>query len=334
MSPLKNFSSYLMDAVKELRAPSASKYNSGMFKWLDCLVGDVEAVACSKGVTVYCPKTGRLSFFNSPYPSHRNCSAVDIYPGVGFGCEAPSPVEGEVVAVRAVRCPEGKDFEASTLDYVVLLRSLENPDVWVKVLHVKPCVPVGEVVRAGAPLGFLLRSGFFDFWTDPHVHVEVRSPSDPIRARGGFTLERLIELDTVNGLTEELRGVVVESKPEYSLISLNNGLSCGLPVDVDGEVGFLDGGIPHYGYFGVHLSAKPSEGSVVRLCGVKIGVVKFVFTGMCLAVCCGLNFKLDGKPVRLSTYIHPSGNYLLKVVPNRLGELKLDRSQEVSLTIS
>ena len=301
---------------------------------MDCFSDGVEAVACSKGVRVYCPAVGRFSFFNSPYQPHRNFSAVDIYPGMGFGCEAPSPVEGEVVAVRAVRCSGGRGFEASTLDYVVLLRSLENPDMWVKVLHVKPSVLVGEVVRVGAPLGFLLRSGFFDFWTDPHIHVEVRSPSDPIRARGGFTLERLMKLDAVNVLPEELRGVVVESKPEYSLISLNNGLGCGLPVDVDGEVGFLDGGIPHYGYFGVHLSVKPSKGGVVRLCGVKIGVVKLVFTSMCLAVCCSSNFKLDGKPVRLSTYIHPSGNYFLKVVPNRLGELKLDRSQEVYLAIS
>jgi len=296
-------------------------------------VEDVEAVACSEGVTVYCPAIGWFSFFNSPYQPHRNCSAVDIYPGVDFGCEAPSPVKGEVVAVRAIKCPGGRGFEASTLDYVVLLRSLENPDKWVKLLHVKPCVRIGEIVRVGEPLGLLLRSGFFDFWTHPHVHIEVRSPSDPIRAMGGFTFERLMKLDAVNVLPEKLKGVVVESKPEYSLISLNNGLGPGLPVDVDGEVGFLDGGIPHYGYFGVHLSVKPSKGSAVRLCGVKIGVVKFVFTDMCLAVCCSSNFKLDGKPVRLSTYIHPSGNHFLKVVPNGVGELKLDRSQEVSLAI-
>jgi hypothetical protein len=252
---------------------------------------------------------------------------------VGFGCEAPSPVEGEVVAIRAVRCSEGRGFEASTLDYVILLRSLENPERWIKVLHVKPRVHVGDIVRVGEPLGFLLRSGFFDFWTDPHIHVEVRSPSDPIRARGGFMLERLMKLGAANGLPEELSGVVVESKPEYSLISLNSGLGCGLPVDVNGKVGFLDGGIPHYGYFGVHVSGKPSKGSVVKLCGVKVGVVESVFSGICIAVCCS-NFKLEGKPVGLSTHIHLSDNYLLKVVPNRRGELKLDRFQEVSLTIS
>jgi hypothetical protein len=65
---------------------------------------------------------------------------------------------------------------------------------------------VGDVVEVGKPLGILLRSGFFDFWTDPHIHVEVRSPSDPIRAMGGFMLERLIKLDTVTGLTKELLG--------------------------------------------------------------------------------------------------------------------------------
>jgi hypothetical protein len=293
----------------------------------------VEAIAYSEGVRVYCPIFGRFSFFNSPYPSHRNCSAVDVYPGAGFGCEAPSPVEGEVIAIRAVRCPEGRGFEASTFDYVILLRSLENPERWIKVLHVKPLVHVGDIVKVGTPLGFLLRSGFFDFWTDPHIHVEVRSPLDPIRARGGFTLERLIELDAANNLPEKLSGVVVESKPEYSILSLNDGLGYGLPVNVDGEIGFLDGGIPHYGYFGVHVSGKSSKGSIVKLCGVKIGVVESSFSGMCIAVCYS-NFKIDDKPVRLSTYIHPSGNYFLKVVPNRLGELKLNMFQNISLTIS
>jgi len=294
----------------------------------------MEAVACSEGVKVYCPKGGRFSFFNSPYPSHRECSAVDIYPSVDFGFEAPSPVEGVVVAVKIVKCPDGKGFEASTIDYVILLQSLENPDLWVKVLHVKPLVHIGDIVGVGEPLGILLRSGFFDFWTDPHVHVEVRSPLNPIRAKGGFPFGRLIGLDTANGLLEELRGVVVESKPEYSLISLNNSLGYGLPVDVEGEVGFLDGGIPHYGYFGVHVSGRPFEGSIVKLCGVKIGVVRSIFKGMCVAASRISDFKLNDKHVRLSTYIHPLGKYYLKIVPKRRGELKLERFQEVCLTIS
>jgi hypothetical protein len=294
----------------------------------------MKAVACSEGIAIYCPATGRFSFFNSPYPSHSGCSALDVYPNVDFGCVAPSPVNGEVVAIRAVKCPEGKGFEASTLDYVILLRSLENPKRWVKLLHVEPLVKVGDIVKVGEPLGFLLRSGFFDFWTDPHVHIEIRSPSDPIRARGGFTLERLVDLDIISGLPKGLSGIIVESKPEYALIRLNESFGCGLPVDVDGEIGFLDGGIPHYGYFGVHVLKEPSKGSSVRLCGVKIGTVDFIFSSMCIAICCKSNFKLGGKPVGLSTYIYPSGKYYLKIVPKKTCELKLEKFQEVSLVIS
>ena len=295
----------------------------------------MRAVAFSEGVKVYCPEEGKFSFFNSPYPAHHYYSAVDIYPGRAYGEVAPSPVWGKVVAVRKVRCPEGKGFKGSNRDYVLLLRSLENSEVWVKILHVKPSVEIGRVIRAGDGLGTLIRSGFFDFWTDPHIHVEVRKPSDPIRARGGFKFKGLVKLKLEDGKEklEALTGIVIESKPEYSLISPIGDFRYGIPVDVNGEVGFLDAGVPHYSFFGVHTYASPSLGAEVTLCGVKIGVVRSVYSSMCVAECSDLNFRLNGKPVRLSLYLFFS-KPLLKIVPNKIGELKLRRFEKVSVTIS
>ncbi|MGB9959992.1 MAG: hypothetical protein ACPLKQ_05680 [Candidatus Bathyarchaeales archaeon] len=66
----------------------------------------MKPVACSEGVTVYCPENSKFSFFNSPYPAHRACSAVDVYCESLFGGVAPSPVYGEVVGIRKVSCPE------------------------------------------------------------------------------------------------------------------------------------------------------------------------------------------------------------------------------------
>lgn len=293
----------------------------------------MEPVASSEGVTVYCPKNGKFSFFNSPYPMHVAYSAVDVFCGGSPGKPAPSPVHGEVAKIRRVKCPEKREFESSNYDYVVLLRSGENPQVLVKLLHVEPTVEVGDVVEPGDALGFLIRSGFFDFWTEPHVHVEVRKPLDPIRARGGFTVKSLHAPKKGAAALEKLAGWVVESKAEYALVALDENPEGGIPVEVDGHVGFLDAGIPHYKTFGVHMNAHASVGGVVALCGVKIGVVKSVCAGFCVAQFSGVNFTLDGVPVRLGFYVHLS-KPLLKVIPARIGGLKLERFEEVSIAIA
>jgi len=296
------------------------------------LVEDLKPVALSMGVTVYCPENGKFSFFNSPYPMHAAYSAVDVFCGDSFGGLAISPVQGEVVRVRRVKCPEKGNFLSSNYDYVILLRSLENPSVVVKVLHVEPTVKAGDIVKPGEKLGFLIRSGFFNFWTEPHVHVEVRSPSDPIRARGGFPFNSLhAPVDDAVGL-ERLEGEVVESRAEYALVVLDEKLNGGIPVEVDGYLGFLDAGIPHYKTFGVHMRCKPRVGSAVNLCGVKIGVVESVQEGFCVAHCSNIGFILGGEPVRLAFYVHFS-KPLLKVIPAKIGGLRLEKFQRVSIAI-
>jgi hypothetical protein len=107
----------------------------------------------------------------------------------------------------------------------------------------------------------------------------------------------------------------------------------GLPVDVDGHTGLLDAGIPHYGWIGVHMDAPPTLGGTASLCGRKIGIIKSVQSNMGIAECCGLSFALEGKPVRLSLYLWLSSRPLVKVVPQRFGELALKRLEEVSLSI-
>lgn len=294
-------------------------------------IENMEPVAFSQGVTVYCPKNGKFSFFNSPYPMHTTYSAVDIYCKSFFGCIAASPVYGEVVKIRQVRCQEKKNF--SSRDYVILLRSLENPEMLVKLLHVEPAVEVGDEVRPGDDLGFFLRSGFFDFWTEPHVHVEVRNPSDPIRATGGHLFEVLFMPKIKTSMLEKLAGTVIECKDEYALVDLDNSSEHGTPVDLNGSLGFLDGGLPHYKMFGIHMAASHAIGGTVNLCGTKIGTVKFVYGNMCIAQCSNLTFKIKGKPVKLAFFVHLSKPFL-KVIPYKIGELELEEFEKVSVTIS
>ncbi|MGB9854865.1 MAG: hypothetical protein ACPLRY_08720, partial [Candidatus Bathyarchaeales archaeon] len=281
----------------------------------------MKPVAYSEGVTVYCPENSKFSFFNSPYPAHTAYSAVDIYSVNAFGGAAPSPVNGKVVGIRKVNCPE-QNFECSSIDYVILLQSNENLERQIKILHIEPTVEVGDVVKPGDQLGFLLRSGFFNFWTEPHIHIEVRNPSDPIRARGGLKFERLIAIKDFEVEPKELSGVIVESKREYSMLALNSTFNHGIPVRVGEEMGLLDGGIPHYKWFGVHMSSQPPLNSVIKLCGAKMGIVKALYANMCVAQCSDLTFKINGKPVNLGFYFHLS-KPLVKIIPNSIGELKL-----------
>lgn len=296
------------------------------------VVGRMLRVASSEGVSIYCPEDGRFSLFNSPYPAHKSYSAIDIYPGRGFGSISPSPVSGEVKKILRVLCPEKAIFKSTGYDYVILLQSSENPNAWIKILHIEPLVEVSEAIKAGDDLGVLLRSGFFDYWTDPHLHLEVRDPSDPIRARGGFRIN-------VEGLcggrhmdVGGLRGSLVSVREEYFLVAPEGELRYGVPVSVDGELGFIDGGIPHYGYFGIHTLGETPSSGIVRLCGVEIGAVESARSKACIARLLRPSFRVGSVPVRLSFYLYPS-RPLIKVIPERGCRLPPSGSGEITISI-
>lgn len=294
-------------------------------------------VASSEGVSICCPEGGRISFFNSPYPAHKVYTAIDIYPSSGFGSTAPSPVSGKIREIRKVACPEKSSFKSTNYDYAILIQSLENPAYWIKILHLEPLVKAGDIVRVGDDLGRLIRSGFFDYWTDPHMHVEVRKPEDPIRARGGLKLRReLVDL-TRNCSSEigEIRGVIIELKTEYALMLPNGNLRHGIPIEICGKKGLIDGGIPHYGFFGVHTERGDTalQNAPVKLCGVNIGVVERTFSDACVVRCSDRIFKVKNIPVRLSFYLYLS-RPLVKIILGEHGRPELKKFEEVSITIS
>lgn len=289
-------------------------------------------VASSEGIGISSPCDGRISFFNSPYPAHHAFSAIDLYPSRFFGEAAPSPVRGRVVATRQFKCPEGKFFEGSRFDHVILIESLENPGRLAKILHVAPKVEAGDIVDIGQDLGALVRSGYFDFWTDPHIHVEVRLPSDPVRARGAFRMNRLIKIENVEP-SMELRGEVIKVKPEYSLILLSDISVGGVTADVGGHAGILDAGVPHYGWIGVHMDEDPPLGGPVKLCGRKIGKVERAYSDMCLARCVDFDFRLGESSVLVSLYLNLTSCPIVKIMPRKPGSLRTEMSEEVSIDV-
>jgi len=260
---------------------------------------------------------------------HRAQMGVDVYPGQWFGEPAPSPVEGEVLRVRRVRAPPGRGFADAGYDVATLVRPSSNPSVVLKLLHVDTNHEVGARLRVGEELGALLRSGYYGWNTSPHIHVEVRSPGDPLRARGGFELRRTgpVRAEPMTGIA----GSVVVNRPEFTILRLG-GSSHGLAGEVDGVPGLLDGGIPYYGWMGVHMD-EPRVGAI-RLLGVKVGEANTVHPGSCIGSCGGFGFTLGGVPLLgLSLYLTLEAGPVVKAIPRKIGGLKLDEGDwaEVSL---
>ena len=291
----------------------------------------LKPVVESMGVRLHCPTDGRYAFYNSPYPAHKENTGLDIYPGDGFGGETSSPVDGEVTLIRRVKAPTGRGFEASDHDTVIIIKNLDNPETVTKLLHVDPIVEEGDTVHVGDAIGTTLRSGYYGWGTSPHIHAEVRSPKDPIRARGGFPMN-LIEVPTGEPV-DIIAGTIFHVQPEFALIQLESG--SGLVGSVNGVPATLDGGIPYYGWLGTHLENPPDSGTV-ELLSSPIADVTQGFKNSCKADCRGFQFLVHGKPILgLSLTIWLNGKPLIKAIPLKINGLNLEKGAwaEVKLKV-
>ncbi|MDI6917112.1 MAG: hypothetical protein QMC80_04875 [Thermoplasmatales archaeon] len=207
-----------------------------------------------KGISIHA--LNRFSFFNSPYPAHKQGKAVDIYSSL-------SPVDGRV-----------KKIIKLSHDYVILIECSENPEIFAKILHIKPCVKADEKLCVGDQLGSFIRSKFFDPWTDNHLHLELRKKDDPVRARGGYRLIDVKKTETQPGkikmnvriesisnnyITASLSEKHFTKAGKFYGLKYKNSIMCDgksqrdFPSILGKAKGFsvICGGIPHYGFGGI-----------------------------------------------------------------------------------
>ncbi|MGC8849857.1 MAG: hypothetical protein ACP5QI_05225, partial [Candidatus Bathyarchaeia archaeon] len=284
------------------------------------------------GVEVYSYWNGFFSFANSPYYAHRRLSAVDIYPPRGL-LEALSPVDGRIRFVKAI---------SSGMDYAIILESLDDPNVSIKILHVRPELGLkpGDKVGVGEGLGRIVWSPFYDFWTDPHIHVEVRPTSDPLRARGGFelNLEALTERLTFN-LSQEAEEPspkalrVEEVNERYALLKGAGSVPCfasPFQLSLKGFTGYLEGGIPHYGHCAtIGIGGRP-KGTRLKILGVDVfldysrrGYLHFKYEKV--------KVKVNGEPYRgLSVYMN---DRYVKLIPLKIGGINLREGDEAIIKL-
>jgi hypothetical protein len=201
----------------------------------------------------------RVSLYNSPYPAHDRGHAVDLYPGENGG-PAPSPVAGEVLDTRTVRCPP-RDYAVAE-DHLVLV---DTGECVARVLHVKPAVEPGDEVAVGDSLGTLVRSGFFGQWVDDHIHLGFRAPdANPYRASGSLPLALEVEVTPV---AWDGTGTIVEAGATHVALDTPRHDGEGFAALASDEGIPLDGGLVHYAGGG---ALRPYEGSV-SLLGQRVG---------------------------------------------------------------
>lgn len=267
----------------------------------------MKRIASHADIDIFAPDNSRFSFLKSPYAAHKTKSAVDIYYG-SFGSEAVSPVDGEIIDVRSFDTPTPfKDIDSR--EYLI---AISQGKYVIKIIHIKPEVSIGETISKGDFLGTFIKNGYFIFWNDPVMHVEVRKPWDYLRASNNLNLLHDIEwMALPEGKTIEVDCRVKEVNKRYSLLSAPN-ISCG---DVRGfaiDGGFLDGFISSKGDGGFFGTVKqegffhPEASSLeISKCDSEVKCSGIAF---CLSlkepVIKVIPVKYGDKPVSLGDEIH------------------------------
>jgi len=258
-------------------------------------------------------------------------TGLDVYPNARFGGVATSPIEGEILQIRRVKAPKSQLFEDAGHDTLTLIKSKNNPEKVIKILHIDTFGEEGDTLRIGQNLGILIRSGYFGFQTPPHIHLEVRPARDPLRVKGGCYIESLLNLNNIK-IVENLKGIVVESQPNYAQIRLADINSSGVTADIGGIPGLLDGGIPLYGWFGAHIPRTPKD-STIRLLGKTIGTITNVNNQTCIAKCTEFRIKVEDVPVNIFFLLKPDERPTLTITSRTPGGIHFQESDEVALSI-
>jgi hypothetical protein len=160
----------------------------------------------------------------------------------------------------------------------------------------------------------------------------VRRPGDPRRARGGLLFERFQKIGKVSELGS-LEGLVHSCVAEYAEIEISDASQGGLQCEAGGTLGVLDGGIPYYGWLGVHTDAAPHGEGSVNLCGTVIADISETGPQGCVATCRDFSLTVGKERVGVSTCLYPKGDPRFFLIPLSHGELSLEPGVRFSIEI-
>lgn len=287
------------------------------------------------GISISIPKSSHFSIGTSPYYAHQHGFAIDIYQSLTLeNYDALSPISGKIFKIKTLRAPKPKFPDGVDIDYLLLISNPNNPDLLWKIMHIKPYHKEGETIEVGDLLGETIRNGYFAYWSSPHLHLEIRSVNDAVRARGGINFSLALKEKHKNQAiredvnTNRIPVTIHSIYPEMILASLpKNFYHRILPIyGVITKVGkkecILDGGIPHY-KTGTIISPQgftsdPSQS--IFLGNIKIGSLHEIKGQFGFFKFSNLKFQLNNIDIRgISLYL---ANFLplIKIIPYKKNE--------------
>jgi len=271
----------------------------------------MKKIASHETIEIYAPDESRFSFLKSPYAAHKTNSAVDIYYG-SFGGTAVSPVDGNIIDIRSYDTPtpfKNKDSK----EYLI---AIEQGDHVIKILHIKPDVSIGEKISRGDRIGTFIKNGYFIFWNDPVMHVEVRKPHDYLRASNNLNLIPAIDWNKVSAPIPDVMDFecrVEDINERYAQLCAPYQ-TCGDVMGFSIDGGFIDGYVSSYpdDFFGV---IKP--GGFTR---PKVTQLEITLDGSKIK-CGGVAFCLAFNEPRI------------KVIPQRYAEKPFSKGDKVRIKL-
>jgi hypothetical protein len=281
----------------------------------------MEVFAKAEGIKIHARKSWEYSFFSSPYTAHRVFAAVDIYQGKDFGEVALSPVSGEVYKIKKFDTPT--PTKESLPEYLTMIRV---GDKLARIMHIEPSVKVGEKIDAGDELGRFIRNGFFFYWVDAGMHVEVRDLDDYMRSRGTYELKPLFD----SKISEEDKQVRELSGEVINVTERNVTLNLGRRnvAKVGDSYAYMDGATL-IGYGGLLGRFKINE--LVFFNGIRIGKISKVGSYMSMFEMEDLRVKAND--VELGGFSFMFNSPVIRLLPKKYDKPLFNKGEKIILEI-
>jgi len=292
-----------------------------------------------------------FSLGTSPYYAHKHALAVDIYQNISLeNYKAVSPIEGKVFQIKELKAPKPKFKNGIDKEYLILIKNKNHPDRIFKTLHINPTVKVGEHIEIGDILGTTIRNGYFAYWSSPHLHLEIRTKKDAIRARGGEPFDLMIIKDQTqikknNSLKNDKRKKIPikihKMIPEFILGYLSQDSYYKIPpfYGVRGTIGdmicLIDGGIPLYRN-GIAIFKKTNNilnSNLLCLGPSKIGRINRIKGRFGFFDCNFVRLLLNNIPIRGISLFLANFLPLIKIIPMKRNQFSFEENTIQYLSI-
>ena len=279
----------------------------------------MNTIAKSKDIKIYAERSWEFSFFGSPYHAHREFSAVDIYQNAEFGDIALSPVSGRVFKTLKFDSPSlGKSLP----EYLIMI---QNGNYLARIMHVEPSVVKGDEINVGDELGRFVTNGYFFFWTNSTMHVEVRDLNDYLRAKGGYELMPTFGKEINREISiSELEGIVINASKRNIAVELNknNVVKIGNSYSLADWTTVID-------YGGVLGRFK--LGDAVYFNGIKIGNINK--TGSYMSTFKTEKLRVFANETEFNGSSFMFGRDIARLLPKKYGEPAFEKGDKLRIKL-